>query len=162
MPANFFLKFTPDDGIQGESIQKDYEGQIEILSYSWGVSQAGGYSYGQGGGVSKANIHDMSVQFRMNPASPKLMEYCATGKHLDSAVFTALEAGTTPQKYLEITLTDVVISGYQTGGSGDSKPIETMSLNFAKVKKEYFKQNDKGVASSAGTGTYNQQTNTNT
>jgi type VI secretion system secreted protein Hcp len=162
MPANFFLKFTPDDGIKGESLQEGYTDQIEILSYSWGVTQAGGYGYGQGGGVSKATIHDMSVQFRMNPASPKLMEFSATGVHLDSALFTALEAGTTPQKYLEITLTDVVISGYQTGGSGDNKPIESMTLNFAKVKQEYFKQNDKGVASSAGTGTYNQQTNTNT
>jgi type VI secretion system secreted protein Hcp len=161
MPANFFLKFSPDDDVKGESLQEEYKDQIEILSYSWGVTQAGGYGYGQGGGVAKANIHDFNVSFRMNPASPKLMEYSATGKHLDTATFTALEAGTTPQKYLEVTMTDVVISSYQTGGSGDDKPIESMTLNFAKVKQEYFKQNDKGVASSAGTGTYDQQKNTN-
>lgn len=151
-----FLKFDPE--IQGESMQSGYEGQIEILSFSWGVTQAGGYSYGSGGTSAKANVHDLSVSFRMCPASPKLMQYCATGKHLDSAVLTCLEASETPQKYLEVTLTDVVISSYQTGGSGDDKPIESMTLNFAKIKKEYFKQDDKGVVTSAGTGSWNQQT----
>ena len=156
MAANYFLKFTPE--IKGESKQKSYEDQIEILSFSWGVSQAGGYSYGSGGTSAKANLQDLSVSFRMNPSSPKIMQYCATGKHLDSAVLTCLEASETPQKYLEITLTDVVISSYQTGGSGDDKPIESMTLNFAQVKKEYFKQDDNGAVTSAGTGQFNQQT----
>jgi len=93
----------------------------------------------------------------MNPASPKLMQYCASGKHLDSAVLSCLEGSETQQKYLEVTLTDVVISSYQTGGSGDDKPIDSMSLNFAKIKKEYFKQDDKGVLTSAATGTWDQQ-----
>ena len=39
--ANIFLKFEPE--IKGESMQTGYDGQIEILSYSWGVTQAGGY-----------------------------------------------------------------------------------------------------------------------
>ncbi|MEO6811998.1 MAG: type VI secretion system tube protein Hcp [Isosphaeraceae bacterium] len=160
MAANYFLKFTPV--IKGESIQENYTDQIEILSFSWGVTQAGGYSYGTGGTAAKANVQDLSLSFRMCPASPELMQDCATGKHLDSAVLTCLEAGTTPQKYLEITLTDVIVSSYQTGGSGDDKPIESMSLNFAKIKKEYFKQNDKGIAESAGTGTWDQQKSTTT
>jgi type VI secretion system secreted protein Hcp len=155
--ANYFLKFTPE--IQGESLQDGHEGEIEILSFSWGVTQAGGYSYGQGGTSAKANLQDLSVSFRMCPASPKLMQNCASGKHLDSALLTCLEAsGESAEKYLEITLTDVVISSYQTGGSGDDKPIESMTLNFAQIKKEYFKQDDKGVLTSAATGQWNQQT----
>jgi type VI secretion system secreted protein Hcp len=156
MAANYFLKFDPE--IQGESMQSGYEGQIEILSYSWGVTQSGGYSYGSGGTSAKANLQDLSVSFRICPASPKLMQYCASGKHLDSAVLTCLEASETPQKFLEVTMTDVVISSFQTGGSGDDKPIESMTLNFAQIKKEYFKQDDKGVVTSAGTGQWNQQT----
>ncbi len=155
MAANSFLKFDPE--IKGESKQTGHEGQIEILSHSWGVTQAGGYSYGSGGTSAKANVHDLHLSFRMSPASPKLFQYCATGKHLDSATLTLLEASETPQKYMELTLTDVVISSYQTGGSGDDKPIESMTLNFAKVKQEYFVQDDKGVVTSAATGTWNQQ-----
>jgi type VI secretion system secreted protein Hcp len=156
MAANYFLKFDPE--IKGEAQQKGYEGQIEILSFSWGVSQAGGFSYGTGGTSSQANLQDLSLSFRHGPASPKLMLHCATGKHITSAVLTCLRASDKPEKYLEITLTDVVISSYQTGGSGDDMPIESMSLNFAEIKEEYFEQKDDGSVVSAGSGSYNQQT----
>ena len=43
------------------------------------------------------------------------------------------------------------------GGSGDDKPIESMSLNFASIEHEYFKQDDKGITKSAGKGTWDQQ-----
>jgi type VI secretion system secreted protein Hcp len=155
MAANYFLKFTPE--VKGESKQKGFEGQLEILSFSWGVSNAGGYSYGGGGGVAKANLQDLSLSFRHCSSSPMLMQHCATGKHLDSAKLTCLEAGGDQKKYLEIELTDVVISSYQTGGSGDEKPIESMSLNFAKVVEAYFEQDDKGGTKAGPKGTYDQQ-----
>lgn len=159
MPANYFIKFTPD--VPGESTQTGFEGQIEVLSFSWGVSQAGGFSFGGGGGVAQANVQDLSFSFRQNKSSPKLMEASASGKHFDEVLLTCLRAaGDKAEKYLEITLTDVIISSYQTGGSGDEMPIESVSLNFAKVKQEFFTQNDKGVAESAGTGTWNQLTAT--
>lgn len=157
MPANYFIKFTPEE--KGESKQKGYEGQIEVLSFSWGVSQAGGFSYSGGGGVSKANVQDLSFSFRQCSASPKLMMSCALGKHYDDAKLTCLKAaGEGQEKYLEITLTDVIVSSYQTGGSGDDMPIESISLNFDKVKEEYFAQDDKGVTKSAGVGSYCQST----
>lgn len=155
MAANYFLKFTPD--VPGESQQEGFEKQIEVLSFSWGVSQAGGFSYAGGGGVAQANVQDLSISFRQNKSSPKLMEACASGKHYDEAVLTCLRAaGDKAEKYLELTLTDVIISSYQTGGSGDDMPIESMSLNFAKVKSEFFTQDDKGAAESAGVGTWDQ------
>lgn len=156
MASNYFLKFDPE--IKGEAQQKGFEGQIEILSFSWGVSQAGGFSYGTGGTSAQANLQDLSLSFRHGPASPKLMLHCATGKHITTAVLTCLRASDKPEKYLEITLTDVVISSYQTGGSGDDMPIESMSLNFAEIKEEYFELNDDGSVVSAGSGSYNQQT----
>jgi type VI secretion system secreted protein Hcp len=156
MASNYFLKFDPE--IKGEAQQKGFEGQIEILSFSWGVSQAGGFSYGTGGTSAQANLQDLSLSFRHGPASPKLMLNCATGKHLTTAVLTCLRASDKPEKYLEITLTDVVISSYQTGGSGDDMPIESMSLNFAEIKEEYFELKDDGSVVSAGSGSYNQQT----
>jgi len=155
MAANFFLKFDPE--IRGESQQTGHDGEIEILSYSWGVTQSGGYSYGSGGTAAKANVQDLSVSFRMCPASPKLMQNCDTGKHLDKATLACLEASESPEKYHEMVMTDVVISSYQTGGSGDDKPIESMTLNFAKIEQEYFKQDDKGVVTSAAKGTWDQQ-----
>lgn len=155
MAANYFLKFTPE--VKGESKQSGFEGQIEILSFSWGVSNAGGYSYAGGGGTAKANLQDMSCSFRACSASPTLMQHCASGKHLDSAKLTCLKAGGKQEKYLEFELTDVIISSYQTGGSGDEMPIESMSLNFAKVVQSSYAQDDKGSTKAGPKGTYDQQ-----
>ena len=157
MAANYFLKFTPEVK-GGESKQKGYEGQLEIISFSWGVSQAGGFSYGGGGGVAKANVQDITVSFRQCDASPLLMQHCASGKHLDSALLTCLKAGEEQKKYLEIQIEDVVISSYQTGGSGDEMPIESMSMNFAKVTQSYFVQDDKGVTKAGNKGVWDQAT----
>ena len=159
MAANYFLKFTPE--VKGESKQSEFVDQIEVLSFSWGVSQAGGYSYGSGGTAAKANLQDLSLSFRQCAASPVLMQGCATGKHYDTAVLSCLKStGDKQQKYLEITLTDVVVSSYQTGGSGDDMPIESITLNFAKVVEGFYKQDDKGIMTLAETGTWNQQTAT--
>jgi type VI secretion system secreted protein Hcp len=113
---------------------------FDILSYSWGVTQAGGYSYGTGGTSGRAQVQDLSISFRMNEASPKLMQYCASGKHIDKVTIILIrtgEDGKNNKPYLTIDLTDVVVSSYQTGGSGDDKPIESMSLNFGKVEQRY-------------------------
>ena len=118
MAANYFLKFTPE--VKGESKQDGFENQIEILSYSWGVSNAGGFSYGGGGGTAKANLQDLSMSYRQCAASVKLMQNCAGGKHLDEALLTCLKsAGDKQEKYMTYKLTDVVVSSYQSGGSGD-------------------------------------------
>ncbi len=156
MAANYFLKFEPE--VKGESKQSGFEGQIEILSFSWGVTQSGGFSYAGGGSSAKSNLQDLSLSFRQCSASPKLMQHCASGKHLDKATLTCLKAGgDSAEKYQEVVMTDVIISSYQTGGSGDDMPIESMSLNFAKVEQEYFAQDDKGITKSGGKGVWDQQ-----
>jgi type VI secretion system secreted protein Hcp len=158
MPASIFLKFEPE--IKGESSQKGYENQIEVLDFRFGVAQPGGFMFAKGGTKVQSQLEDLAITFRMCSASPKLMQYCASGKHLDKATLTALKAaGDKPAKYLEINLTDVVVSSYRTGGSSqDDVPQETITLNFAQIDKEYFSTDNKGVATSAGKGTWNQQT----
>lgn len=158
MPATIFLKFAPE--IKGEASQKGYEGQIEVSHYNFAVTQTGGYSFAKGGTKVQSQLDDLSVTFRMCSASPKLMQYCANGKHLDSATLTCLKAaGDTPAKYHTIVLTDVVVSGYSTGApTTDDVPQDTISLNFAKIDQEYFATDNKGTATSAGKGSWNQQT----
>jgi len=158
MAANVFLKFEPDDGLKGESTQASFEDQIEVLSFHWGVSQAGGFSYGKGGGVAKANLQDLSISYRQCSASPQLMEKCATGDHLDKATLSCCKAGGSQEPYMTIELEDVLVSSYQTGGSGDDMPIESISLNFGKVTQKYLEQDDTGQTVEKGTGTWNQLT----
>jgi type VI secretion system secreted protein Hcp len=160
MAADMFLKFAPE--IKGESSQQGYEGQIEVLDFRFGVVQPGGFDFAKGGAKVQARLDDLSVTFRTCSASPTLMQYCSSGKHLDKATLSFVKAaGDKAAKYMEINLTNVVVSSYRTGrGGSDEIPQETITLNFAKIEHEYFATDNKGVATSAGKGSWDQQTST--
>ena len=46
MAADFFLKL---EGIDGESTDDKHKGELDIESFSWGVTQLGTGGYGGGG-----------------------------------------------------------------------------------------------------------------
>lgn len=157
MAADYFLKIN---GIDGESADADHKNEIDVMSWSWGASNAGTMSWGGGGGAGKVQMNDFSFTMHMNKASPKLAHACATGQHIATAVLTCRRAGGKQEKYLVITFTDVMVSSYQTGGSGDGGiPLESITLNFAKIETEYFVQDKSGSTASAGKFTYDLKQN---
>ena len=48
--VDYFLKI---DGVDGESTDDKHKGEIDILSWSWGVQQSGTMAHGGGGGEGK-------------------------------------------------------------------------------------------------------------
>jgi type VI secretion system secreted protein Hcp len=110
---------------------------IEILGYGFGTTNG----LGGGGGSGKVAVHDISITKKMDVASPKLAQACVTGKHFPTATITVRKAGKGQQAYLKITLKDVLISSFQTGGSGPNKtPTESLTLNFTKIDFKYTRQ----------------------
>lgn len=147
MAVDYFLKF---DGIEGESQDDKHKNEIEILSWSWGLVQTGTSGYGGGAGAGKVNVQDINFSKRVDKASPKLMEKCATGEHIKSAFLVARKAGKEQQEYLKLKFTDVLVSSYNTGGSGgDEIPIEQISMNFSKYEVEYREQKSDGTLGGA-------------
>lgn len=142
--VDYFLKI---DGIEGESTDRAHKGEIEIESFSWGVSQGGNRAAGGGGGTGKANFQDFHFTMQVSKASPKLFLATATGQHIKEAVLTARKSGENQQEYLKVTFTDLLISSYQTGGSsGDVVPTDEVSLNYSKIEIEYTPQKEDGSA----------------
>ena len=134
------------DGVPGESVDAKYPGSIEIESFSFGVSNAGTI-VGGGGGAGKANFSDVSFTKRLDKASPILYLNCANGKHLKSATLVLRKAGDKPLEYYVVKLTDVIISSVQTGGAaGSDVPMESLTLNFAKIEFIYTPQRADGSA----------------
>ena len=76
-------------------------------------------------------------------SSPKLAEACAKGTHIPklSLEWTTSEAD--GARYVRYELQDVMISSYSIDATGD-RPMESLSLNFAKVKTTYIPQNERG------------------
>ena len=130
--------------IKGESIDDKHKDEIEVLSYSWGVSNAGSMSFGTGGGEGKATFHDLSFTHKIDKASPVLMQACATGVHLKEGTITHRKAGKGQQEYLVIKMNDIIVTGVTHGGSGADGSSENVSLAFAKVNVEYKPQKPDG------------------
>ena len=141
MPVDIFAKLG---SIAGESTDSKHKDEIEVLSYSWGVSNTAQFGAGTGTGVGagKATFRDLSIVHRIDRATPLLLKACATGQHLPQATITQRKAGGTQQEYLTIKLNDVVITNVALE-SAPAEDRETVSMTFAKVNFEYkaFKAN---------------------
>lgn len=145
--VDMFLKL---DGVEGESTDKVHGKEIDVLSWSFGASQSGSMAMGGGGGAGKVSFQEFHFGHKVDKSSPKLFEALVTGKHLKDATFVIRKAGGNPVEYLKITLTDVLVSSYSTGGSsGEDIPTESISLNFAQIKMTYLEQDEKGSAGAA-------------
>jgi len=142
MAVDFFLKL---DGTDGESMQSGHENEIDVQSWSWGETQSGTFAQGSGGGAGKVSMQDFHFVMKVNQASPKLVLNCASGEHIATGCLTCRKAGKTPQEYVKIKFTDIIVSSYQTGGSsGDEIPLDQISLNYAKIEYGYAKQKKDG------------------
>jgi len=146
--VDYFLKI---DGIEGESQDHKHKNEIELESWSWGATNSGSMAHGGGGGAGKVNMQDFHFVMKCNKASPKLMLANAGGDHIKSAVLTCRKAGKDQQEFLKVTLSDFLVSSYQTGGSGQSDviPVDQISLNFSKIEVEYKGQKADGTLEGA-------------
>jgi type VI secretion system secreted protein Hcp len=129
--------------IKGESLDDKHKDEIEVLSWSWGVTHAGAKGAGGGGRAGKAAFQDLSFTHKIDRASPVLMQACATGAHLKEATITHRKAGKGQQEYLIIKMDDVIISAV-TEADSEGSNLETVNLAFAKVDLEYRPQKPDG------------------
>ncbi len=129
-----FLKL---DGVEGESVDSKHKGEIDVESFSWGLTNP---SSATGQGAGKVSMQDFHFVMRQNAASPKLILACATGEHIKKAVLTVRKAGKEQQEYLKVTMQDCLVSSYQTGGTGEEVPSDQVALNFGQIDYSYSPQ----------------------
>jgi type VI secretion system secreted protein Hcp len=145
MAMDMFIKIGD---IVGESVDKKHAGKIDVLAWSWGMSNSGTTHQGGGGGAGKANVQDISLTKYVDASSHALLLACSNGHHYPTANLIVRKAGGkgTPIEYIKIEMTEVMITSVSTGGSGgEDRLTENVSLNFAKVKFEYTGQKADGT-----------------
>jgi type VI secretion system secreted protein Hcp len=123
------------DGIPGDSPVVGHRGEIEIETYSWAESQpAAGASGGRASGrVNMGTFHLTAV---LSPASPRLLQACANGQIIRSAV---LSVSVPNYEFLYWRLWDVTIRDYRSilDTRKDPRPRDEFSLEFARIEIEY-------------------------
>ena len=138
MAVDMFLQIP---GVEGESGDSAHENEIDVLAWSWAMSQSGTFHLGGGGGAGKANFTDMSVTKWLDKSSAILMQMCGTGEHLDEATLFVRKAGKDPLEYLIIKMKPVLVTAISTGGSGgEDRLTENVTLNFREFLVQYQPQ----------------------
>lgn len=135
--------------IVGESKVDGHDGEIDVLSWSWGMTQSGSWSTGGGGGSGKANIQDLSFTKKVDTSTSALMRACATGDPIGKSTLLVRKAGGSggPLDYIQIDLTDSIVTSVQTGGSGGEEELtENVTLNFAMISFKYQSQSTTGTS----------------
>lgn len=138
MASDYLLEL---DGIKGESGDGTIKDALEIQSFSWGASNPTSIASGGGGGGGKVSFQDLHFTSTVSKASPLLLLFCANGTHIKKATLTVRKQGGEQLVYYKISLEDLVVSSYQTGGSnGSGEMHDQCSLSFTKIKFEYKPQ----------------------
>lgn len=152
MAVDMFLYIDkPAVGGESQSGTKAHStGCIDVLSWSWGISNSGTTHMGGGSGAGKANFQDLSVTGWYEKSTHELMKSCAKGTHHETITLTCRKAGDTPLEYIIYTLTDCIITSVSTGGSGgEDRLTVNFSINFGAFEVKYQEQNKKGGAEGA-------------
>jgi type VI secretion system secreted protein Hcp len=144
MALDMFLKI---DSIKGESGDDKHKDEIDVLSWNWGMAQAGTPQPAPGGGAGKATFKDLTIIKRTDRATPVLMLACSSGKHLKQAILTVRKPGEKPLESARITLSDIVVSSFDAATCGEEPVMtEQLTLTFAKVEFAYFLQKPDGTS----------------
>lgn len=166
LPAQAVDMYLCIDGVQGEvkeTDSKQHAGCIDVLAWSWGMSNSG-----TAAGAGKANFQDISVTKYLDRASPTLGLRVADGSPIGAVeLFVEESCGdgcTAAHIYsLDIPSGSVVTSQSQGGSGGESRLTENISINMPAVQWCYSYYPDGVGGKSAPIKTcegWNIQTNT--
>lgn len=150
MAVDMFLQV---DGVKGESADANHAGFSDILSLSWGASQAASVS-GGGGGSGKVKFTDLTVTAEMDSAATGLLKFCSSGKHIPSAKISICKAGGTQIEYATIVLKDLLVTRAQLAAPGEGEAVKMIyAFQAAIVEHHYWvqgKDGSKGAESQMG------------
>jgi type VI secretion system secreted protein Hcp len=77
----------------------------------------------------------------MDKTSPLFFAESCVGQGKTAKIHMAQTSSTGIETYMEYTLTNTLISGYNVMSNGD-RPVEAISLNFTKVEMKYTTWNE--------------------
>lgn len=137
LPASAGLDhFLKIDSIRGETSDSKHKDEIEVLEWSWGVTNTGSVTSGGGGGAGKSLFSDFRWKQDLDSSYVPMFLGVAEGKHFKSAVLSVRRDGPNDQDFFKMTLSDVLLNSLQTQAVGDSFEVRA-SLTYGKVEMSY-------------------------
>jgi len=151
MAVDIFLKLGDGSKAKGESTDKKHAGEIELHSYSIGMTNPTSIGSATGGsGSGKVNMGPLTCTKKVDKSSAVLFQMCAAGDHFPSATLTIRKAGKDALEYLVYTFTQVYISDLNqlvADAKGEGAE-ESLSFSYASAHVKYTPQKPDGTGDS--------------
>jgi len=151
MASDYLLEI---EGIKGESKDTKHPGTIEIMSFSWGVSNAGSFASSTGGSSGKASFASFTFTKRVDKASPLLFQACSSGKHIPKAELFIRKAGKPQLEYLKCTFTDCLVESIQGQSADPRLSTDEVTFTFQKVEMDYRRTSSSGLVGPVTSGQF--------
>jgi type VI secretion system secreted protein Hcp len=133
--VDLFLKLGD---IKGEATDKRHREDIEVLSWSWGLSDTA-TTIRRGGGAGKPAFQNLHLRKYIDASSPKLLSVFVGGQSIPQGLLSVRNVAGTTIDFYQIELDEVRITSVSLGGSGgEDRPTEDLVLAFAKMRVAYF------------------------
>ncbi|XZE45086.1 type VI secretion system tube protein Hcp [Pirellulaceae bacterium SH467] len=148
-----FDAFLEIDGIKGETSNSKHKGEIEILSFSWGLSQSGtGRVVDRSGKVAFQDFHFVTPTNSLSPLLVNaIADASARGKHIAKAVLFVRKSGG-DSEFIKWELNGADVSHYAVRALNHTQPIEEVGLQFDDIRITH-----RGVQDPTGASTKNEQ-----
>jgi len=153
---DMFLKL---EGVQGESLDKMHQGEIEILGYSQSLTSVipTGKVPGMAGSAGRPTCNPVTITKFVDRSSPALILYAANGMHLMRGQITLRTQGQNPLEYYKIRMEEIVITEVEQSHTKISVPnpappraMEKVTLMARRYIWEYTPQSPAGKAPGRG------------
>lgn len=133
--------------IKGESTDEKHKGEIDVLSWSWGLvgpsRNSPGVPQRPVGPQKEACAQSITLMKFTDVASPLLMANAALGNNIPNATLALRRSGEGVEDFLVVTMKDVIISGISTGGSSE-EPTESVTLSYSSARVSFKPVDAKG------------------
>jgi type VI secretion system secreted protein Hcp len=143
---------------KGESLAEGHKGDdgwMEVESVQFGTgrtitSPVGSSSKRE---ATAAGVSEITLTKLMDSTSPLLFQEALVGKAVKAKI-NLIETGTKQLfPYLQVTLTNAMISGYSVTSDGD-RPKESITVNFTQIEYKYTPQDDTSLTGTPVPVTY--------
>ncbi|HQT68022.1 MAG: hypothetical protein B7Z78_06690 [Rhodospirillales bacterium 20-60-12] len=130
-----YLKYA---SIKGDVTAEGFKDYIQLSSFQFGLGRGVASPLGSAADreASHPSLSEITVTKEYDVASSDLLKESLSGDGTAKANFAftrTKSGGTGAEKYLEIKLEDVIISGYSMSSGGD-RPAESISMNYVKIE----------------------------
>jgi len=147
MATKIYLKLG---NIPGDCTDKGHERQIEVMTWTWGLSRPSAFEAGGQGLENQPIANDLTLTKWIDVASPRILLACCKGQQIDRAVLEVWDDGKTvgrkkAQPYdrakrkegFRLTMENVVLVNISLSGNfGIYDQTESLYIKFARFAYE--------------------------